>query len=196
MASYEDIIKELQRPFPQGTVVNKNKSAYIPVQAYLARLEEVAGPHWHWRIIGEPIINKEMQTVMIKGEITIFTTVRQGIGVAGLKKFDSSSIKNSIMTAESESLRDACDKFQMGWKDLAPYRDWSNNPGVAFKNEQQTTKIENVDLNVHSLMPPLNNRVCIRCNRALTTEEELFLSVNRVKHPYCKDHVPKQFIKQ
>lgn len=193
MGSYEEIMAELKKNFPSGTVeFSSNKMAYIPVQAYMNRLEEVAASNWEWRIVDAPVINKEDGIVLVKGEITLVQTVRQGIGVANISK----NLKNAIMTAESEAFRDACDKFQMGWRDLAPHRDWANNPGVGL-NSKPNNKIENFNEAVHSVLDPVSSeRKCMKCSRALTNQDELFLSINNVKFPYCHEHVPKQFIKK
>lgn len=162
------------------------------------RLEGVAADQWHWRLIDEPIIKPEQKIVIVKGEIALVNAVRHGIGVAKLDKVEASSIKTAVMTAESEAFRDACDKFMMGWKDLAPYRDWASNPGISLTSNSITQQpvhgIQDFNETVHSVMPP-SNRTCIRCKNQLSSEEELFLSMNRIKFAYCREHVPKQLIK-
>lgn len=193
MKTYNEIVKELKSAFPKGTFIQKEKGrGHIPVQAYMARLEAVAAEQWHWRIIGVPTINLEQQIVVVIGEITVIDTVRQGMGVGKLNSRETTSIKTALMTAESESFRDACDKFMMGWVDLAPYRDWGKNPGVGLSTETET--LENFNPNVHSVMPE-SGRVCMKCDKALSAEEALILSLNNIKFPYCKEHVPKQLIK-
>lgn len=201
MKSYSEIMGQLTKPFPPGTVkkTGSSKSGYIPVQVYMSRLEEVATSQWHWRIIGEPILNFQQNYVIVKGEITLIDTVRQGLGIASIKKVENTSIKNALSTAESEAFRDACDKFKMGWIDLAPYREWSKNPGV---NEAgllllpENGEIENFDPTIHSVMPTAGNRQCVKCKKRLTPNEELLLSINEIKYDYCKEHVPKQLIKR
>jgi len=199
MKSYSEMMEQLKKPFPPGTVKisGNGKSGYIPVQVYMSRLEDVAASQWHWRIIGEPILNFEQSFVIVKGEITLIDTVRQGLGIASIKKIENTSIKNALMTAESEAFRDACDKFKMGWSDLAPYREWSKNPGVNEAGQLllPTGEIENFDPSIHSVMPS-SNRKCIKCKKLLTPNEELILSINEIKYDYCDDHVPKQLIKK
>lgn len=200
MKTYTEIMEQLRRPFPSGTVkVSDNGTrGHIPVQIYLSRLEDVAESQWDWRIVGDPVLNLENKFVIVKGEIKLIDTVRQGLGIANIKKADPTSIKNALMTAESEAFRDACDKFKMGWIDLAPYRDWSKNPGIAQSNQSilnERETIENFDPSVHSIMP-LTGRNCMKCKKQLSSTEELFLNTNGIKFAYCRDHVPKQLVKK
>ncbi|MFJ7983485.1 hypothetical protein ACIQ1D_24970 [Lysinibacillus xylanilyticus] len=200
MKTYAEIMEQLKKPFPPGTVKvsGDGKRGHIPVQVYMSRLEDVAESQWHWRIIGEPVFNFEKNIVIVKGEITLVDAIRQGLGLAKITNVDPALIKNALMTAESEAFRDACDKFKMGWIDLAPYRDWSKNPGIDVSNQfliDENPIIENFDPNIHSVMP-VSNRNCIKCKNPLTQNEELLLSMNGIKHAYCKEHVPKQLIKK
>jgi|GEM_PF-1939685 len=200
MKTYTEIAEQLRRPFPPGTVKvsSDGKRGHIPVQVYLSRLEEVAGSQWHWRIIGDPVFNFEKYFVVVKGEITLVDGVRQGLGIAKITKNETTSIKNALMTAESEAFRDACDKFKMGWYDLAQYRDWSSNPGIMQSNSvpqlTESLVIEGFDSNVHSVMPS-EGRSCIKCKKPLSQNEELLLSINGIKFAYCKEHVPQQLVK-
>lgn len=201
MKSYTEITEQLRKPFPPGTVKvsSDGKRGHIPVQVYMSRLEEVANSQWHWRIIGEPVFNFEKNYVIVKGEITLVDTIRQGLGIAKIAKTETTSIKNALMTAESEAFRDACDKFKMGWYDLAPYRDWSTSPGINESNgELQSNEgivIDNFNPEIHSVMPSAG-RDCIKCKKELSQNEELLLSLNGIKFAYCKEHVPQQLIKK
>ncbi len=207
MKSYSDIMLELRKPFPQGTVIQSEKGrgtktrTYIPAQVYMKRLEDTAAEQWHWAIQGNPQINLNEQVVIVIGELTIVTARRQGLGVAQLQGTQPSSIKTAIITAETEAFRDACDKFLMGWIDLAPFRDWGMSPALDF-GSQKLEEIENFQEGVHSVLPielssPLmTGRTCIRCHTPLSPNDELILSVNQVKIAYCQKHIPKQFIKQ
>lgn len=200
MKTYSEIVEELRKPFPPGTVKisSDGKRGHIPVQVYMSRLEDVAESQWHWRIIGDPILDFDKYFVIVKGEITLVDTIRQGLGIAKLTKVDPTSIKNALMTAESEAFRDACDKFKMGWKDLAPYRDWARNPGIEVSDQSFLTEnpiIENFDPSIHSVMPS-SGRTCVKCQKQLTQNEELLLSTNGIKFAYCKEHVPMQLVKK
>ncbi|WP_281217370.1 hypothetical protein [Lysinibacillus capsici] len=200
MKSYEEITEQLRKPFPPGTVKvsSDGKRGHIPVQVYMSRLEDVAKSQWHWRIIGDPVLNFEKNFVIVKGEITLVDTVRQGLGIAKIAKVETSSIKNALMTAESEAFRDACDKFKMGWQDLAPYRDWSTSPvfkDISGLHSNEGIVIDNFDPDVHSVMPSVG-RECIKCKKPLSHNEELLLSLNGIKFAYCKEHIPQQLIKK
>src|SRR5690554_6718023 len=128
---YQEIHKKLVEPFAEGTLETRNQSSnnfYIPVQAYIHRLESAAGNFWSWNITSEPIIFEKEGQVMIKGVLKIVDAEREGIGFSNIERFeDTGKIKNlkyAVQSAVSDALRDACDKFEMGWIDLAPYRKW------------------------------------------------------------------------
>lgn len=175
--NYETIAKELQGAFPEGTL-QKGKSVHIPVQAYIRRLEEAAGGLWSWRLVEYPVVQEQEQAVMVRGELTIDGAVRSGIGSSFYVRDNSvrsvSTFKNAVSAAESDAIRNACDKFLMGWIDLGPHRDWGNNPGVTIQREFETS----------------SKRVCKRCNKSLLPEDELFLELHSIRLPFCSDHVP------
>lgn len=183
---YNDLAPKLQEQFPEGTVkvISKNK-AHIPVQAYMKRLEDVAKGNWHWSIMDMPQLDTNVGIVFVKGELTILDTKRQGIGVGKFKTPESGLIKVATATAESEAFRDACDKFLMGWKDLAKYREWGTNPGVTGVSKPATTGNENA----------VEIRNCLRCKKPLTLQDEAFLNIQDIKLNYCSEHVPKHFLK-
>lgn len=192
---YDEIKEKLAAPFPNGTVevnTNNNNNARIPVQAYLQRLEEVAGAYWSWRLVGDPVIYERESQVQVKGILKILNAEREGIGFANFTTYSDTgkiqNLKNAILSAESDALRKACDKYRMGWKDLAPYRDWSNNPGVNIDKQHQKV-LNNDDVNLSTLK-------CVKCQKYLTKEEEQFLADNRIKINYCKDDIPLQLLKK
>lgn len=197
MSEYEQLISALQAPFPQGAVIHKGHRAFIPVQAYMARLESVAHDKWGWSIVDAPQIDLANRVVTLRGELSILNAKRQGIGIASIKDAEPSSIKNSILTAESEALRDACDKYLMGWKDLAQFKDWGSNPGISpyLYGDALPMKIEGFNSQLHSA-PPKTGETCLRCQEHLTSEDLLMLRVHNVKHFYCRKHIPQQFIKK
>ena len=197
MTEYEQLVNALQAPFPQGSVIHKGNRAFIPVQTYMVRLEEVAHDKWGWAIIDAPQIDLTSRVVTLRGELSILNAKRQGIGIASIKDGEPSSIKNAILIAESEALRDACDKYLMGWKDLAPFKEWGENPGISPFLFGQTSSlyIEGFDSQLHSA-PPNTNEKCLRCKALLTNEDILMLRINNVKHFYCREHIPPQFIKK
>lgn len=184
--SYREIAEKLQALFPEGTVQHSGKSSHIPVQVYMKRLEEAAGEFWSWSIIGNPVYQREQRAVIVTGELTILSTTRTGFGLSyyhdDKEPSSVTKYKNAVNSAESDALRSACDKFLMGWKDLAPFREWASNPGVF---EQSTT-----------VSPTTTNLTCTRCQNALTKEDMFFLELCGVKIPYCTEHVPNQFKKR
>lgn len=191
---YQDIQKKLTEPFPKGTLEGKGGSdaKYIPVQAYVTRLEEVAGPYWSWRTVGEPIVYEEQEAIEVRGVLKILSAEREGIGFASYQRYqDTGKIKNFkyvVLAASSEALRDACDKYRMGWSDLAPYRKWSKNPGVGLQvlSEQQDEEGTK----------QYTNRNCLVCQQALTTDDIELLQQCKVKIDYCEEHIPKHFLKK
>ncbi|MFG3613383.1 hypothetical protein [Rummeliibacillus stabekisii] len=192
--SYTDISKLLKESFPPGTVqFTSSKKPYIPVQAYINRLENVAGEQWSWRVIGEPNIIENEQAIVIKGELTILNATRTGLGFSYYSKAENknnksvSAFKNAVNAAESDAIRSACDKFMMGWADLAPYRDWGANAGIdipvtKYKTEENTAATS-------------EKRNCSKCGNVLTAEDDLFLEVNNINLAFCIEHIPKHFLK-
>lgn len=166
MTEYDELIKKLQVPFPSGTVKDKGNRAFIPVQAYMVRLEEAAQDKWGWSIVDAPKIDLASRIVTLRGELTILNTKRQGIGISTMKDGEPSSIKNAILIAESEALRDACDKYLMGWKDLAPWRkEWGNNPGViSYTHSSSTNQIEGFKMKFIVPLHQLMIAVCVVVN--------------------------------
>lgn len=186
--NYKELSEKLQAAFPKGTVIETGKhQAYIPVQAYMARLEEAAAGQWQWRVIKEPVVYSEEQAVCVFGELIIAGTVRSGMGFSYyVGKEDTKSVsafKNAVSGAESDAIRNACDKYLMGWKDLAPYREWASNPGVGLG---ETNKLEE----------PATGVSCVKCGRNLKAEDILFLEVNEIRNRYCKEHVPQHFLRK
>ena len=93
---YRDIAEKLQALFPPGTLQltgnQKAQKAHIPVQAYMKRLEEVAGEAWSWHIVGAPIYQPELKAITVIGELTILQASRSGLGFSHY--VPTSEIKN------------------------------------------------------------------------------------------------------
>ncbi|MGE8081494.1 hypothetical protein [Peribacillus loiseleuriae] len=183
---YNEITNKLTNPFPKGTVTQDGKNAYIPIQAYIKRLEEAAGMHWSWRTTGAPLIYENEKQIMMKGILTILGAEREGSGFSNFQTYEDSGkiqfLKNSIRAAESDAIRDACNKFMMGWVDLAPYRDWSNNPGVKIIQSPQGVDVA--------------KDICIKCKKSLTREDIDTLTVHQIRNKYCKEHIPTHLMKK
>lgn len=177
--SYDSIKEKIQAPFPPGTVQVKdnNKKAYIPAQVYWNRLDEVAGPMVNWSIKS---VNIAESHVIVIGTLHIAEVSRDGIGYNSFK--EEHLIKAAISSAESEAFRNACDKYKMGWIDLAPYRTWSDNPGI---------NIENKTPNIQSD----SERKCVKCRKILDREDNFFLELHNIRQDYCSEHVPPYLIK-
>lgn len=184
--TYQMVTEALQAPFPKGAIEfgQSQNHAYIPVQVYIRRLEDVVPGNWSWTLTAEPNYHENEMAVVVRGELTIMNSTRGGIGVARyVREAASKSIttyKNAISAAESDAIRNACDKFLMGWQDLAPYREWSSNPGVKLS---KTNKTE-------------DSIICKKCSKPLSEEDLLFLSVNNIRIPYCLEHVPNHLRKK
>ncbi|MEK4487924.1 hypothetical protein MHH81_20670 [Psychrobacillus sp. FSL H8-0484] len=187
--SFQLIADALQAKFPEGTVEHGQTTAhaYIPVQVYIRRLEEVATGEWSWRLVAEPTYYEKDAAMIVRGELTIMDSTRSGIGAARYIREEPvrnvTSFKNAVSSAESDAIRNACDKFLMGWQDLAPYRDWSNNPGVQLNGTSVTST------------GGVTSILCTRCRKPITNEDNLFLQVNDIRIPYCLEHVPKHLKK-
>lgn len=186
---YKTLIKELTAAFPKGTVENADtpSRASIPVQAYINRLEEVAGNLWSWKTSGDPIIYEKEDQIQIKGVLKIMDAEREGIGFSNIQRYADTgkimNLKHSILSAESDALRKACDKFRMGWKDLAPYRKWGSNPGIGIEVTEVNKGASSISVK------------CVKCNRPLTMDEVNFLKNNSIRINYCKDDIPDQLLK-
>lgn len=184
---YQLIMKELQAKFPEGTVVNdvNKKRAYIPAQVYIKRLEDVAGDAWSWRLVSEPTYKDTANIMEVRGELSILGATRSGIGfshyIQSENSKSSSTYKNAVNSAESDAIRNACDKYLMGWKDLAPHREWASNPGVnLIEAVVETTK---------------ESKTCVRCLKPLSSEDFLVLELHKITLNYCSEHIPKHFLK-
>lgn len=196
MSSYKELITLLQAPFPPGTVkeVQKGKklTGHIHVRAYMRRLEEVAGEHWQWFVVDEPVIHFEKGVVIVKGELMVSDTKRQGIGVSTFE--DIKMLKIALKTAESEALRDACDKFLMGWQDLSPYRDEGNKLGNSTK-EIAKIRTGQQPVSFKEESKESEAAACLVCMQVLSRHDQEFLQEHGVKLNYCQQHVPAHFLK-
>lgn len=185
---YREVAASLQKAFPEGTVNKNSQQVHIPVQAYIKRLEEAAGSFWSWELEGEPIFYERERIVMVKGRLMIVDSARTGIGFSQYQIFEDTgkiqNLKAAINAAESDAIRNACDKFLMGWKDLAPYRDWASNPGVGLNTEKNQPK--------HTVI----EEICNRCGEPLNVTELNFLRDNGIKLRYCKQHIPGHLLKK
>lgn len=189
---YKSISQKLTMPFPKGSVENTDTPgrASIPVQAYIQRLEEAAGPYWSWRLSGEPVIYHQDEQILVKGILKILDVEREGVGFSNFKTYQDTgkiqNLKSAILSAESDALRKACDKYMMGWKDLAPYRKWANNPAVGLTVDKGNT----------AAVVAESSMKCVKCGNLLTLEELKFLEENNIRIKYCRKDIPAQLLKK
>lgn len=188
MSSYREDFIKLTAAFPKGTVIETSPHrAHIPVQVYQKRLEDVLGEQWQWRILEMPQIDYQAKSVLVKGELQIHRTARQAMGYSVFKTNEPNLIKSAIAIAEADAFRNCCDYFQMGWVDLAPYREWSKNPAISLTAQQEAARsIQAAGTNKHT---------CLICHNPLLKEDELFLELHQIQLKYCSEHVPKHFLK-
>ncbi|MER2006383.1 MAG: hypothetical protein ABS939_02930 [Psychrobacillus sp.] len=197
---YEEVVQKLQASFGAGSL-SQGRRPYIPSQVYMLRLEQVAGELWSWRVINDPVIDTSNMLVTVRGEIQLCDAIRQGIGVAVIQKLEPTSIKNAISSAESEAFRDCCDKFLMGWRDIANSREWGANPHIkAFVSNENPLNAESytsiVDQSFNELVEAVNGvtkETCSVCRKLLTPEEYQQIKNKGIRYYYCSNHFPKQF---
>lgn len=193
---YREIHEQLVAPFPPGTLEareNDPNSKYIPVQPYIHKLETAAGTFWSWRLTGHPQIFEREEQVMVTGVLKIVDAEREGMGFSNIQRYeDTGKIKNlkyAILAAESDAIRSACDKFEMGWKDLAPYRKWAKNPGTGLEVPTTGAGKDYKDGSGSS------HRNCVVCQKPLTLDDENFLKELQITHPYHREHVPQHLVR-
>ncbi|GAA0854165.1 hypothetical protein ABER99_20600 [Paenibacillus glucanolyticus] len=181
---YATIMRKLKEPFPNGTVKKKNKSdrsAHIPVQAYIKKLNYAAGGYYKWRITNEkPIIHEEEGLLEMRGLLTILGTSVEG---QGSQKFyyaeGTKQIQNKdevIKAAGRRALVHALDMFETGWLDLAPHREWGSNPGLGLRENEEEDS---------------DNPKCHNCGQILTVDEVKLIESAQWKIYYCDKHVPE-----
>lgn len=180
---YQEIMSALCEPFPKGTVKKKtenNRSAHIPVQAYIQRLNKAAGGFYTWTITTEkPIIHLDQMKIEMRGKLTIMNTSNEGQGFQNFYYIkDSRQIQDfegTVKAAVRRALVDALNAFEAGWKDLANYRDW----GYLIEDyEGESQSDEETDV------------LCVTCQCTLTKQEIEQLLMIKWKIMYCDKHVP------
>lgn len=192
---YDEILFKLTAPFPNGTVEFKNPrnkaSAYIPSHPFQYRIRTEAGPYWSWRITTEkPIYHEETDEIEVRGILTIVNASAEGQGFAKIDRYpDTNKIKfykETIRAAVSDALRDAADFFGIGWSDLAPYREWAQNPGTGFKEPLASNK----QIAHRSPDNKIEVKQCIKCGVVLTQDDFDYLKLVRWNNQVCKNDVP------
>ncbi|SDJ18564.1 Rad52/Rad22 family DNA repair protein [Alteribacillus bidgolensis] len=170
--TFESILQQLQEAFPEE-VVRKRKIndkvtySYIEVDHYVERLNHVAGNTWSWLLQKEPVLyDKE---VLVIGTLDIMGAKRDGIGTAPLKKQNgaATNLKYAIRSASQDALRDACDLFGMGWKNLKH-----------VKKPREGTTLSS------------NSPTCQKCKTPIPDNQLEWLQKNRINLYFCENCVP------
>ncbi|WP_054637733.1 hypothetical protein [Thalassobacillus sp. C254] len=177
---YNKLMEELLKPFPDGAIKqNKSGRPYIEVDTYIERLNEVAGHLWNWELTEGPTLYYEEEELLVRGILTIMGAKREGIGTAPLRRSEKGKVTNlkyGTRAASMDALRDACDLFGMGWKQLKQREASRKN-----KSEESSTR--------------LSHATCTRCKTVLTVEEQKVLENHNVKLSFCNRCLPPHFLK-
>lgn len=193
--NYQDIVRALKAQFPPGTVQQRsdNNRPYIPNQVYTDRLEQATNSEWS-KEIKEIEINTEHRYVKAILSIQIDTFSRDGCGVAIINGDPTSKpeqIVEAVNKAVNLALKDIVDSYEMGWRDLAPFKmkDWGGNPALRHLLEEDPAK-------VHTAIQPyeLTSHKCLKCKKALILAEWDLLgripNLNRQTLTYCFRDIP------
>lgn len=195
--NYKEVVEELKRRFPEGTVIIRkdNQQPYIPNQVYTDRLETATGSQWNFEI-RELEINAPCKYVKAIVRVSIGSYFRDGYGfspIDGDPENQPWKITSSVDLATNEAFLTALDTYEMGWKDLAPYklRDWGGNPALKHLLEGNPPS-EQVDSSIQSYAR-LSHQ-CVKCGMNLSEAEWELLggipNLNRDKMKYCFQDLP------
>lgn len=193
---YEEIVADLKRIFPKDTVKfrSDNSRPYIPNQVYTDRVESATGSRWNLEI-KELEINVPHRYVKSIVQVQIDVHFRDGYGFAvipGDPLAEPSNINTAVDKAVNEAFLTALDSYQMGWRDLAPYKmnDWAGNPAL----KHLLVHAEPIGQTAVVQSRAKVNRQCLVCTKVLTEDEWDLLgqvpNLNRDKMTYCFVHLP------
>lgn len=201
--NYLDVVEELKRRFPEGTVKFRGDSGrpYIPNQVYTDRVEQATASQWD-REIKELDINVPNRYVKAIVRIHIGPHFRDGYGLAVLQgdpAKDPNQISNAVDQAVNDAIRESLDSYQMGWKDLAPFKqaekDWGSNPALKHLLDDGPPRVPSSgNISVRPFTKIHHKCIFTNCGEQLTQEEWDLLgkvpSLNRDKMIYCYKHLP------
>ncbi|WP_336765646.1 hypothetical protein [Paenibacillus sp. USHLN196] len=193
---YKDIVAELKRAFPKDTVKfrSDNHRPYIPNQVYTDRVESATESRWNLEI-KELEINVPHRYVKSIVQVQIDVHFRDGYGFAvipGDPSKEPSNINTAVDKAVNEAFLTALDSYQMGWRDLAPYKmkDWAGNPALKHLLDHPEPDSQTAVVQSRAIV----DRHCLVCSKVLTGDEWDLLgqvpNLNRDKMTYCFDHLP------
>lgn len=199
MDNYQEIIASLKQRFPEGTVKHRKdkKGVYIPNQVYTDRLETATKSEWD-KEIKELDICVPHRYVKAIVQIRIGEHVRDGYGLS-IMNGDPSEMPNLIRSAVDQAVNeafiDAIDSYEMGWKDLAPYKleDWAGNPALAhLLHSGPPSSAEDGAAPMQSFA--VSNHRCLKCKENLSNAEWELLgkipNLNRESMVYCFEDIP------
>ncbi|WP_031463726.1 hypothetical protein [Paenibacillus polymyxa] len=190
---YEAVILQLKERFPPDTVVKSNRG-FIPNQVYTDRLEAATGGRWSLEV-RELDINPAAGYIKAIVRVYIGDYFRDGYGIADLTGKDELKIANATDLVINQGFVNAVDSWQMGWKDLASYREWAKNPALAYLQEEDIPPVSGVQ-NV-SQSRAIVDKSCTRCGKRLSQNEVDLLKAipdfNHSKLSYCFEHLPDHF---
>lgn len=192
---YEKVILQLKGRFPPETVVKSNRG-FIPNQVYTDRLEAATEGRWSLEV-RELDINPSAGYIKAIVRVYIGEYFRDGYGVIELKGQGKDEVKIVSATDQviNQGFVNAVDSWQMGWKDLAPHREWGKNPALAHLKDDDAPPAPGV-------LKPLQSREnvdksCTRCGKRLSQNEVDLLKAipdfNLGKLSYCFEHLPDHF---
>ncbi|GKS12872.1 hypothetical protein YDYSY3_38720 [Paenibacillus chitinolyticus] len=191
--NYADVMTFIKQPFPEGTVKfrSDNNRPYIPNQVYTDRLEQATGSRWDLEI-KELEINVPSHFVKAIVRIHIAGHYRDGYGFSPLDG-DARKVTNAVDQAVNEAFLTAVDSFEMGWKDLAPFKqnDWGGNPALRHLLEEAPPSQSPITQPSYAKI----SHKCIKCGENLTNAEWELLgnvpNLNRSVMIFCFDHLPE-----
>lgn len=124
----------------------------------------------------DPIIYERENVIQVVGTLEILGSKRDGVGFFEFQRFPEGKIKSigyAVRSAEQDALRAACDRFQMGWRDLGKVGTSTSKIAVKLEHTQREKA-----------------KTCLVCQKILTLQEEEVLEQCGVKLSYCTKHVP------
>lgn len=196
-------MSELKGKFPEGTVQfrSDNHRPYIPNQVYTDRLESATKSQWN-KEIKDLEINANHRYVKAVVRITIDPHFRDGYGfspIDGDPLNEPHKIAFAVDKAVNDAFLGAMDSYQMGWKDLAPYKEWGGNPALRhlLKGDQNSSILPG-GVTFEAIASA--HHQCIKCGIELTADEWEILgqvpNLNREKMKYCYNHLPEHMKKK